>query len=434
MVAGFAGFSLRETVKSDRQADSLQAAVDACEPGDLLEVSRTWITEGPIILDKPLKISSTTGGSVRTSGDYHAFVVLSGGVWFKNLSISGQGAELAGTQSAIHARGDLERPLFQLRIEGCEIAGFSKYGIEGWHIRDFTILDNTIKDIAYGAVMILSGRDGVIEGNSIHNVTQPKGFSNSYGIALTHNSAVSSDEAPRSEQIAIRNNTVEAVTKWEGIDTHGGRSILVEGNEVLNCRVGIALVPGANADDPALAPRDFLVRANTVRSAVTDGSRLHGIQVAGALLENSDLSQVAEYATGAVEGNTIVGHGSATIANSGAIFIRTTEGLRVKGNTIVEPNPAGILCYHTNQKLSLQQNLCIDAWSDTHLYTSMIRVVSDYQSIAVEKNRLLRRARVALRVNTAGLSGSSASGRLGVTVAVVPGNDFSAALIPVGFP
>lgn len=323
LAAALTGYSRSRTVKTDQYSDSLQSAVNACAPGDVLEVSKIWRIGAPVLLDKPLMVSATDDGRVITLGDHHAFDVAADNVWFDRLRIIGQGAGSAGVQAAIHAKGSLERPLRSLRVANCYISGFSKYGIEGWHLQSFVIERNRIEDISYGAVMILPGRDGLIERNLICNVTQSDGFTNSYGIALTHDSADSDLDSPRSESIAVRCNRIEGVTQWEGIDTHGGRDILVEGNEVLNCRVGIALVPGEIANGDARAPRDFQVLSNTVRSSVTDGSRSHGIQVAGVLQEEPGSGRVIEYATGTVEGSTIVGHGSAKIANSGEVSCET---------------------------------------------------------------------------------------------------------------
>lgn len=431
LAAALTGYSLRGTVQSDQNADSLQSAVDACAPGDVLEISRAWKIDAPVVLGNPLIITSANDGRVLTLGDHHAFDVTSDNVWIKRLRIVGKGAHVAGVQAAIHAKGSFEHPLRRLRVENCFISGFSKYGIEGWHLHSFVVKNNHIESTAYCAVMILSGRNGLIERNSIHNVTQAKGFKNSYGIALTHDSASNAMVNPSSESVSVRHNRIDGVPQWEGIDTHGGRDILVEGNQVINCRVGIALVPGAVADGPARAPRDFHVLFNTVRSTVTDGTRLHGIQVAGVLQEGSDLSQVIEYATGRIEGNTIIGHGSATIANSGGVFLRTTEGVQVWRNRIVEPNPAAILCYHTNQGLSVRENTGVDVWSNTHPFTSMIRLAADNQSVTIGGNRLLRKARVALRVNTTGVASPSASRRGNITVDLGENNDFSGALFAV---
>lgn len=424
-----AELSFRRRVKSDETSTSLQDAVDACEPGDQLVVSKSWTIGAPVHVDKPLEISSKKGGRVSTSGDHHAFVVTADNVWFRGLDIVGGGAHSAGTQAAIHVLGTRGRPLIGLRIEECSIIGFLKYGVEAWHVHNFSIGNNALENIAYGAIMILSGRDGVIDGNSIRNVVQPEGFANSYGIALTHDTAASSFGASRSQQIEVRDNLINGVTRWEGIDTHGGVGILIEGNEVLNCRVGIALVPGGVSDAPAFAPEDFRVLRNTVKSTVVDGSRLHGIQVAGVLADEADLGRVHQYATGTVDANTVIGHGSASISNTGGIFLRTTAGVEVKGNRLIEPNPAGILCYHTNKNLRLENNECVDAWTDTHLQASMIRIVSSFQSLYIDGNDVLRGDRVAARVNVAGVSG--APGQEGVEVEIAEGNDFSRALIPV---
>lgn len=399
-------------IRTDRGFMTLQAAVDACQPGDTLQIRKEWAIAEPITVSKAVTIQSVRGGVVATTTDVHAFNVIVSGVTFDGVALTGAGSATAGSQAAIRAVGTVAAPITGLTVRNCSISGFRKYGIEGEHVHDFIIEWNRIESIAYGGVMLTSPLRGEVGHNTIRNIVQPAGFTNSYGIAATRNSTQTLAASPRATSVQIYNNRVDGVPGWEGIDTHGGEDILIKENTVHNCNVGIALVPGVDAVGvDAYAPKRIKVLNNTVTSGVTDGTRSIGIQLVGC---TNGVDSVIEYADAVIQGNTVDGHGRQNLANTGAIFMQATIGTVVNNNVITEAGLNAIHATHNNKSLAVDNNTAVDTWTSSMAYTSVLRVSSHYNTVKAAGNGAVRANKSAALVNNRGLF--AAGGLSGTTV------------------
>ena len=190
--------------------------------------------------------------------------------------------------------------LSNVHVKDCKIKRFSGTGVAAQFIEDFSIVNNRIEDITHSGVSIISGRQGTISSNDVDDVGEPteQGASapvDSYGIALSRVEHDSLATHPRPSDVTIANNVVKNVPNWEGIDTHGGHRIVVNGNQVYGCRIGVAIVPCDRSNgDSYFAPRDITVTGNVIDSGLTDGTAHAGISFAGASFGDSFTGEDAD--------------------------------------------------------------------------------------------------------------------------------------------
>lgn len=415
------------TVVVDSDFATFAAALAATPAGGVLEVRRSYSVSTPLVIDKPCVVRFAQGGQITASAG-HGIVITASGVTLERARILGSGSGTAGTACGIRAIGAASAPITGLRLIQPTVSGMDRCGIHLEHVTDFALEWAAVSDIAYAGIMLLSCVNGKISGGSVTNITQPTGFVNSYGIAVTRNSAQSVTDAPRSSRITIDGVLVSGVTAWEGIDTHGGTDLAILANRIYSCRVGIALVPSADefgAD--VYAPQRCLVAGNTVDAQVSDGSRSNGVQVVGA---GAAIGAAVEAASGCVVvNNTIIDHGnqgSASSNEAGAILAYYTQGLIVASNTLVRPGVCGVHLYHTNSGLLLAGNVIEDAWTNAAALTACVYVRSSSNSFTTSNTRIVRGAKTATVVNGRGLSVSTTTSN---DIADSGGNNWSAATL-----
>lgn len=386
----------------DRGFDTLQAAVDATPAGGRLEIRRAWTITAPVNIAKAIRLTCGHGGAVTTSGaGTHGFVVTASDVAFDGVTLIGTGAGTAGTAAAIRATGTESAPIRSLTILNCTIRDFNKYAIEATSIREFTISGNLIENIAYGAVMVLGGVKGHILSNTIRNLVQPTGFVNSYGIAMTRNSAQSLALSPRSSDIVCSGNIIDGVTKWEAIDTHGGENLTITGNRVTNAYIGIALVPCHDEAGNALyAPKNIIVTNNLLESGKTDGTARSGIQLIGCI---TTVDNVVEYASGVISDNIVLNFGTQNTSAQAAIFLQATRGALVSKNRVINGSPNGVNLNNNNQAALVLDNTFIDTWTTATSFTACVYIAGLHQTATVQGNRAVRADKTATLVNNRGL-------------------------------
>lgn len=413
----------------DRGYATLQEAVDATPAGGRLDISRAWTLTVPVIITKPLRLSCVHEGFITTSGaGTHGFVVTANDVTFDRVRLTGTGADVAGTASAIRAAGSEASPIRNLAILNCSIRDFNKYAIEATSIREFTISGNVIENIAYGAIMVLAGINGHITANTIKNLVQPAGFVNSYGIAMTRNSGQNLDLSPRSSDIVCSGNIIDGVSKWEAIDTHGGENLTIINNRITNAFIGIALVPCRNeVGNATYAPRNIIVASNLLDSGKIDGTARAGIQLIGCI---TTVDNVVEYASAIISDNIVRNFGTENTGAQAGIFLQATRGAIVSKNRVVNGSPNGLNLNNNNQGTLVLDNTFIDSWTNTAAFTSAVYVAGLHQSITVQGNRAVADGRTAKLVNNRGLFISNALSSPDVTVQY-GSNHFNACTLPI---
>lgn len=413
----------------DRGFATLQAAVDATPAGGRLEIRRAWTITAPVNITKAMRLTCGHGGVVTTSGaDTHGFVVTANDVTFDGVRLIGTGATTAGMASAIRAIGTEAAPIRSLTILNCTIRDFNKHAIEAASVRDFTINSNHIENIAYGAVMVLAGVKGYILSNTIKNLVQPTGFVNSYGIAMTRNSAQSLALSPRSTDIVCSGNIIDGVTKWEAIDTHGGENLTITNNKVTNAYIGIALVPSPDQSTAkTYAPKNIIVTNNFLDSGRTDGTARSGIQLIGC---TTTVDHVVEYASAVISDNIVRNFGTENTSTQAAIFLQATCGALVSKNRIINGSPNGVNLSNNNQGAMVLDNTFIDTWTTTTSFTACVYVAGSHQSVTIQGNRAVRADKTASLINNRGLFVSTAVTSPDVTIQY-GSNHFTDCALPI---
>ena len=353
---------------------SIQSAIDNAPSGATLYFPPgNYVSNSQININKPLTILGYGATLSTTSTNIAQLNVTASDVTILGLRIVGAGGSYVSGSHGIKAVGSSwATPLRNLTIRDVEVSDQKFRGIYVQYARGVHIDNCFVRNIVYSGIGFWSVQEGSITNCRIQNITN-SGYvnNNAYGIELSRNSTGSLSTDPRTQDIAVIGNLVTDVPTWEGIDTHAGQRLRIIGNTVLRCNYGIAIVGGNGTDGtPAYAPIDVLVANNTVHSGVSDGSRLAGIQFAGATSGGT----AREYARGAVIGNTVINHGNDAGGSSyqGAIRCHTSRGLAVSNNLIIEPAVVGINFVVNNIAFVCQGNMIFESWANAFSTTASI--------------------------------------------------------------
>lgn len=225
-------------------------------------------------------------------------------------------------------------PYRNIEISDCSLTGYRGVGINLRYVRDFTVRNNSISNMPYAGVAGYSVINGVIDGNTIRDITADSTNSkNAYGITIQHKS----DDSV-SNTIRISNNRISGIP-WEGIDTHGGDYLYIYNNDVKDCRVGIAMV-----SNRVKSPTGICIFNNRVEAR---GSNKSSIQFDG--------RSTMQSATGLIANNTIIGQ---------HIRLENTSNMLVYGNEIRESGTGfGIYLNGYNYNSSILDNTIQDVWA-----------------------------------------------------------------------
>ena len=419
-VAGYvstAGTSDTKTAVTNRIEDrtfvidsnyaSLEAAFAAVPVGGTLEIRGGYTRTVPFVIDKACTVRFARNASIVVTTEIAAVSITASNVTLENPKITGTGSTTAGTGQGISVIGTVGAPITNLSIVNPIITEFTKHAIWLEYVDLFSVLRPTITNISYGGIMLLSCSRGIIAGGLIDNLTQPAGFVNSYGIAMTRDTTKTVAAAPHTNTIVVIGVTV-SIAPWEGIDTHSGRNIKIIGNTVLSARIGIAIV-GSNNTSGTLtyAAQEITVANNTVDSRAY-ADRSYGIIMVGAG-PHAAVGDVVEYATGDITNNTVIDHGK-DISTSlfGAIFVYATRGLNISQNRLVQANGAGVRTGLNNYGLRIVDNVFEDVYSVSQ-WASMLYFPSAGLEVYIAGNRFVRGTKTATYVNTRGVVGDNAN-------------------------
>jgi hypothetical protein len=378
----------------------VQAAVDNATSGGtvfITSVGGPYAFSDNVTISKPLTILSDHA-VINVAAGKKGFVVASDNVTISGLTIIGaQSTPNDDEARGIDATGALATYYKNIRVINNTIKTFAGYGIYFKYIQDFDISKNKVEDIDYGAIVILASSYGTVSGNRVDNVHSST--TDGYGIEITTvGESVETDV--QSTDIAVTGNSVRNNPTWKCYGSHGGNRLSFTGNTGYNCYHGVSVGPADNtSNEQEFAPKDITISGNSLDSSKTDGSAGYGINLVGAL---SDASASVDNATGAISGNTITGYGDATSATGCAVYLHTTNGVTVSGNTIIDPGTTAIYMSTKNYGFAITGNVIRDVWSDTHTTWAM-RFVSDYQYGSISGNALVRGTKAATKVNEYGI-------------------------------
>lgn len=346
----------------DTDHANLEAALAATPLGGVLEIRNAHVRSSAFTVDKAVTVRFVNAGRItQTVASGHGMVITASGVTIESPRLFGTGGLASSTATGLRAEG-----VSGLNIIDPYIDGWSQYGIMLSLVTDFKVTGGIVKNIAYAAVMLLSCARGEFNTVEVDTVIQPGALTQSYGFAATRLSTQSIATHPLTTDIRFLSCIARNVSKWEAFDTHGGRRIEWINCQAINSYHGFAAVGCPDKfsvpEGPGWAPRDILIQGCIADSTVTDGSRGAGLQFSGVGVTTGTAH---EYATGIIQGMTIKGHGDAANGNQGGTYILTTRGLQIKGITLVDCSPHGLLLAHTNHDFDISGVVVVDPWKAT---------------------------------------------------------------------
>lgn len=301
-----------------------------------------WITKGTyylnaqIAINAPVSVMVEAGVTIYVTHNGAGFHMTAAGpvrfAGFGRPKIIGPrtGAkEYVFGSRAFSFAGSAVAYLPYISIEGFDISEFKEAGVRGSFARDLRVYDNEIYNCTYAGVLGTSLLDYEYEANDVHDIEPGYGGVapklNAYGLGAT----IDSGGDPVSTFGRIRSNSISNVPTWTGIDTHGGADLLVEGNRLNGCRIGMGITLAGT-----VAPDKITIRGNNVISLGTGGSLKPGptLSIAGA-------SGGAFARRMVVTGNNLDGGGwwdGTTLDCS--VSIQQVMGLSFTGNVISNSN------------------------------------------------------------------------------------------------
>lgn len=269
----------------------------------LLAGGEFWVSStSPIALSTPLVVNR--GNTVMHGG---WFTVASGvgikittnDVTLDSVRVDGGRTDASvrvSTQHLIEAIGTSASSIRRTTIQNCILNDSLSDGIYLEYATDAFVSGCQIQRLLYAGVMVISGLRVHVERCRISDVKLTSGTVDGYGIAFTD---TANTVDARSRDCRATNNFISYVDR-EGIDTHGGIGIIVEGNTVTQCARGVAIVSGNSTR--VVAPEECVVTGNRI---VGTGARTT-LMEAVALIGVSDTVN----ANGAVTGNVALGYTS----------------------------------------------------------------------------------------------------------------------------
>jgi nitrous oxidase accessory protein NosD len=285
---------------------SLQGRIDAAAAGSTLRLSGCTYVGGATI-GKSLTIA---GGTLNVRAGGVGLNVTASNVTIEGMHISGPNkTSYNSAEYGVYALGSASAPISHLTIRDTDIGSFGNDGIYAKYVANLLVSGNTIHDIVYAGVLVISGQTARIEANLVERIGVRGAGANSnnaYGVALTDQGG-----APTSD-VVVTGNTVEDVPTWHALDTHGGHRISFTNNTIRRSSRGI-----------------FITTSGSSRSTDITVSGNHLLVPAPVTF---NLEAVTTYDTVAVTitGNTITGWGGQAIEDYEAM----STGLVVRNNII----------------------------------------------------------------------------------------------------
>jgi nitrous oxidase accessory protein NosD len=285
---------------------SLQSKINAASAGSTLRLTGCSYS-GSATISKALTIS---GGTLRVGRGNIGLRVTASNVTISGVTIAGPNrTSYNGGEFGVYAFGSAGSPIRHLTVRSSNIGNFGNDGIYAKNVADLVVSGNTIHDIVYAGVLVISGKGGSVSSNLIERIGvhgASANENNAYGVALTDQGGT-----PTSDFV-VSGNTVEDVPTWHALDTHGGQRIRFTNNTVRRSSRGIFITisPSSKATDVIVSGNHLLVPAPVT----------------------TNLEAVTTYDTVGVTitGNTITGWGGSTIEDYGSM----SSQLVVKNNRV----------------------------------------------------------------------------------------------------
>lgn len=316
----------------------------------------------------------------------------------------------------------------KILLSNVRIKGFGGMGARFKFCDQVNVLTCKMSNIHYAGTEVTSSSNGVFSHNYIRDINGSE-VDNAYGALFSRNQGTE-EEFPRSENWIISHNVIVNVPNWEGIDSKGGRNIVISSNVLKNTGSGINISWSADGTgNPLLAPQNVHVLNNSMDSEHLSQNALRGITFAGA---TNSVGGFVELATGSVVGNYIKRYGR-DINNTfrGALYFFGTKGVLCSDNTFVECSPTGVLLDFDNYGLVLRNLSFLDTHQEGGIgNTKCIELIDGEQQVFIDG------CAASAKEYVPGGSGSVNDNGIFIpnisTIDVILGtNDFSACVTPL---
>jgi hypothetical protein len=229
---------------------TLQSRIDAAPAGSVLDLSGCSYSTGATIA----KRLTLRGARIVAPADSFGLRVTADDVTLEAITIEGaQATAYDAAEKCLSAPGTATGPIERLTIRSSTIRRCGYGGIHLRYVTDAIVEDNLIEDAVYAGIMLASVSHSVIEANTVRRVGlvgSGANSNNAYGIVATQESG-----GAHSSDVLIRDNLVESIPTWHGLDTHGGIRIRFEDNTVRAVRRAAFLTGG---------PVDVVFSGNTL--------------------------------------------------------------------------------------------------------------------------------------------------------------------------
>ena len=295
-------------------------------------------------------------------------------------SAGSKGISCVGTRNAPAAPTYIIGP----KIENVTITEMGEYGIYLQYCDTASVKNCSIDGVGYTGIGMLSCKNCVIDSNYINDV-YPGVSSNCYGVFMTQQttagSTITSD--PSTVNCKVTNNHISNIPTWHGIDTHGGRNIVISGNTIYNCAYGVYLTYAIVPDGTFYSANNCVVSSNVIDTQL-NGS---GIHVVGAY-NGATLYEAAK--NNIVIANNIKNSGIDNSALTGGIFINGTELLICSNNVIDSCSRNGVYIYSDNLLFSIIGNSIKDPFSNVSASVACVNQATSNNTGFIEGNNFIR--------------------------------------------
>lgn len=314
--------------------------------GDYKITSTLTIPANTIVIGYGARLFNTT-----TNID---FLEIDSGCKVYGIEIEGTGyADLDGSAgSGIKLEGEVGSNKTNVIIQDCyihDLEGHSAVYIED--AENVWVSNCRLMNQAYSGVLIMSGINVHVDKCHIKEITSS--YINQYGVTISSWNAA---ENPRSERCWVTDCLIEDVTGWEGIDTHGGKGLRIEGNIIRGCKTGIVLKMRPSSGTTIDSATDCIVKGNIVYGGGSLGMYITGSGTGGVRAKNNIIEGNVFYDCGLEGGDYL---------EQGSILISYTDNTVIANNVCVNSYGSGIVLRRENYGASVTGNMISDSQNTT---------------------------------------------------------------------
>lgn len=235
---------------NSQSGTTLQALIDAASPGGTVDCTGLSFTAGATI-NKALTLLN---GTVSVSFGM-ALIVAADSVTIDGTSLSGAGhSTFSNSVRGISVNGTAADRISGLVIRDTTVSNFPGHGMYIRYASGALITGNTVEDISYTGIFMLSDLNSTVSNNTIVRIGNVWGLidpnRNAYGIATTKLDGAaevrSTGTIITGNTIGINGEVASGVPTWHALDTHGGIDHEWTNNQVYGSNRGIFLTSDSN--------------------------------------------------------------------------------------------------------------------------------------------------------------------------------------------